>query len=291
MVDGRRKSIQPMAAAATARTDAMSKPHWLLSSPSYAPTWPPPGFGVETQYVGVAVRMGRSVFSIPRPRGPVPSVTSPTLAGTGLAGHHDLAVVEHVQLWLASVSCREGRSRVVQEREPVDWLYRFHLGSSGCVGRGTLEIRRGERWSGKLTAALLRLPRSGTATATRVHITRSVSPTDPEATIERWQRTFGSTTVTTGIDRRQDQVTEHIGGLDLVMRISCGATYIRVDTLHSDLRIGPWHVRLPPVFAPWATAFACATPSGAFRVDVRIGIPVVGTVLAYRGVIREETGE
>lgn len=128
----------------------------------------------------------------------------------------------------------------------------------------------------------MRLPRSSDAAETRLVIT-------PRADGEEWRRTFDDRR----LDSRQYEagdgdVAERIGLLEFRFRLEVSDGSLLFRQLDAALVCRSVRVRLPWALAPRVEARE--EPAGArrIRIDVRVAVPVLGTVLTYDGIIHIE---
>jgi hypothetical protein len=100
---------------------------------------------------------------------------------------------------------------------------------------------------------------------------------------ERWIRTFGAADLTTRQVRRGHRVDERIGPVQLRMHCHATASDVWFISIGAALVLGGWHLRLPALVAPQAFAHAWSSTADTFGVEVSIRIPLLGTIISYRG--------
>jgi hypothetical protein len=161
-----------------------------------------------------------------------------------------------------------------------DWLHRFNTGTDSVTATGTLAVERGQSTPVRLVGRLLGLPGPAVAETVLVRVQRRI---DGDVIRERWIRTVGRTDLTTRQIRRGDQVDERIGSLQLSMRCHATVSDVWFLPIGAALVLGRWRLRLPDLLAPQAFARAWSSTPDAFDVAVSIRMPLVGTILSYRG--------
>ena len=160
------------------------------------------------------------------------------------------------------------------------WLHRFHLGERPVVGVGRLDVVRGSSLISRCLGMLLRLPRTGTGLPLRVSI-------EEDHGIETWHRSIGGRHLDSRLRREGDLLIESAGLVELRMRMQVTDDSITIMPVSGAIRVGRLRSPLPDPLAPHAAATATATADG-FELAVRIWIPSVGPLIAYRGYVYEE---
>ncbi len=162
----------------------------------------------------------------------------------------------------------------------VNWLHRFHLGDRPVAAVGWLDVERGSSLVNRCLGALLRLPRAGAHQQLQVRI----ADTDG---LERWHRRIGGRRLDSRQRRVGNVLVEYAGPVELRMRMEVTDDRLTLTPLGGALRIGRMKIPLPTVVAPHTAAVATSTDDG-FEVEVRIWVPLVGLLIAYRGHVCEE---
>jgi hypothetical protein len=165
----------------------------------------------------------------------------------------------------------------------VNWLHRFHLGDRPVVAVGWLDVERGSSPVNRCLGALLRLPRAGAHQHLRVRI-------DSTGGLERWQRRIGGRRLDSRQRRVGDVLIEYAGPAELRMRMEVTDDRITLTPIGGALRIGRLRIPLPDFIAPHAAAVATGTGQG-IDLDVRIWVPLIGLLIAYRGHVCAEGAE
>jgi hypothetical protein len=143
---------------------------------------------------------------------------------------------------------------------------------------GVLRVTHGTGLA-RVLARLLRLPRAGDAVDTRLAVT-------PSATGDHWRRTFdGRHLDTWQYARGHDEMVERFGSLELRFRRDTSGESVVFRQLGAALVAGPLRIPLPRACAPAVTAREDRTGPRTRHVDVRVALPIVGTLLSYAGSI------
>jgi Domain of unknown function (DUF4166) len=131
---------------------------------------------------------------------------------------------------------------------------------------------------------VLRLPRASHAAETRLVVT-------PDASGERWRRTFdGRCLDTWQYQAGEGELAERFGLLEFRFRLEASEGSVVFHQVEAALLCGPVRLRLPAMCAP--VVDAREDPAGADRISlhVRVGLPALGPVLTYDGIVEiEET--
>lgn len=142
---------------------------------------------------------------------------------------------------------------------------------------GLAEVRRGSGLLARLIAAAYGFPGGGSEVPVSVDFV-------PEADTERWTRTFGgkrfSSTQARGTGKDQYLLVERFGPISVAL-----ALVLERDRLHVIPR--GWRLLgmpLPSFLLPTGSTFEGET-QGRFSFDVDISFPLVGRIVAYRGVL------
>ncbi|MFG2936720.1 DUF4166 domain-containing protein [Streptomyces sp. NPDC048282] len=207
-------------------------------------------------------------------------------------------------------------------KERCDWVRRFHLGDDSVRGRGVFDVRRGERWTGRVVGRLMGLPATAVGVPVRVEVLRDREPRDIECRRtgdlgsgsaagscrgpgrgleqgreERWIRQIGRRRVTSLVNhshhsRDTGRVRERYGPIELRMRLLADGAELRWTTDGAALCLGRHRLRLPGLLAPQVSASARGeqgdgTGAPRFRLRVCIRAPLTGLLLSYTGYIEE----
>lgn len=185
-----------------------------------------------------------------------------------------------------------------------DWMHRFHSGEDTVTGTGVLDVRRGRRWPPRLVGTLLRLPPTGRSVPVHVQVVRSrdgrtaegrsgPGPTGHRARRqERWIRQIGSRRLESVQTHDGSLVREHLGPVELRMRMVSDEAVVRWRPDGAALCVGRRRLRLPRWCAPRASAQVWTRPGfprPRFELRVRIDVPAVGLLLSYSGHLEEDT--
>jgi hypothetical protein len=193
--------------------------------------------------------------------------------------------------------------------EQAAWMHRFHSGGCTVRGSGVFDVCRGDRWPGRLVAALLRLPPTGESVPVHVEIVRTRNPVGgagagagwgvgsarPGARWEeRWIRHIGLRRLASVQTHDGDHVRERFGPVEFRMRLVREETQLWLRPEGAALCVGRRRLRLPHWCAPQASAFVRTRPGvqlgrAQFELRVRIRVPAAGLLLSYSGHIAEDT--
>jgi hypothetical protein len=166
-----------------------------------------------------------------------------------------------------------------QIAEPIR---RVHSSGSTLRASGCLRVEHGSNGLSRALARLLRLPRPAPAAETRLTVTSG-----PDG--EQWRREFDG--------RRFETRQSEAGALLLAERFGVLEFRFRLDTSCGDLRyvqrevaiiFGPVRWRLPAVCSPRVEARESPATPTSIRIAVRAGLPGVGLLIAYDGVVHIE---
>jgi len=143
---------------------------------------------------------------------------------------------------------------------------------------GSFTVRRGRSAPARLIAWLLHLPREGAEVSSVLEIAR-------HGGVKHWWRRFGDDAV---VESRQSlgpdgRLYEHYGPVELSPTVQAVDGALIVTGRSAALRFGPLRCSLPARFTPHVDASARSAGGGAVAVRVRIGLPVVGLLLAFEG--------
>lgn len=149
---------------------------------------------------------------------------------------------------------------------------------SGFSGRA--DIRRGGNAVARWMAGMLGLPEAGADVPARVEVSRTVGrrgsrKQDNGELLERW---YDGRHFATLQYARAGLLCERFGPFTLKFRLS--ASENGIDFHRAGVAL--WGVPLPGVLAPRVTASERAEGE-VHRFDVRLDLPFVGLIIAYRG--------
>lgn len=152
-----------------------------------------------------------------------------------------------------------------------------HEGSAS----GRFTIRRGKGLLSALVGWLCRFPAEGEDVPTRL-VVRQDGP------VQRWERAFAGHALATAQWLREDGLlAEGLGPVECVFRLHARTGGLVFEFQGAWLRVGPWRLRLPTLFAPRIDAVTTAMPEG-MHVRVNIGMALTGGLLTYEGLVRPE---
>lgn len=143
---------------------------------------------------------------------------------------------------------------------------------------GALQVEGATHVIARCIARWLRLPRASASMRVELAIERA-------GVFWTWRRTFADVQLITAQHARGDLLYERFGMIELAFEVvvrSDGFSYVQ---RHAALRWGWLPLRLPRWLAPIAQGEVAAVEEGV-AVDVRIRLPMIGTLLRYRGVMR-----
>jgi hypothetical protein len=132
---------------------------------------------------------------------------------------------------------------------------------------------------GTLIARLFRLPRSGTDMPVRVEMR---SEDDGS---ETWTRIYPGVTMRSNlrnVDSATHQVDEVLGPLSIRLHWNPSARGLELETLGARLFGCP----LPDFLRPRSHASETVGPEGQFHFDVPIALPLIGTLVHYKGSLK-----
>jgi hypothetical protein len=179
--------------------------------------------------------------------------------------------------------------RIVGDRwhrldEPVR---RLHERAGRQCFEGDFEVSGARGLVARALKYLFRLPANGQDVRVRLEVT----PSDGGGHFEYWHRTFGARAfVTEQWDGGCGMLAERAGPLELLFRVGelNGALVYR--SARAALRLGPVRLPIPRLLAPRVDAHECGAPGGV-RVYVCANAPLIGPLIAYKGVLKlEEDG-
>jgi saccharopine dehydrogenase-like NADP-dependent oxidoreductase len=133
-----------------------------------------------------------------------------------------------------------------------------------------------DNWIGRAIAVLFRLPRPGKNLPVRVEMRSEADGS------ETWTRIYPGVTMRSNL-RDPDPVTQEIDevfgpvAVHLAWRIT--ADGLALTTLHARL----FGIPLPSFLTPRSNAREDIDANGTFRFDVPIALPLIGTIVHYRG--------
>jgi hypothetical protein len=147
-----------------------------------------------------------------------------------------------------------------------------------CVG--TFCIRRGEHPVARLLAQALRLPAEGNDLPTTLRVFSMDG-------IERWQRAFGGTLLTTTQRRLPNGLlAERFRCLELFYRVDRRSGSVHHEQVKVALCCGRLRITLPSWLAPKVSGNEIATSSpNRVRVQVEVRMPLIGLLVSYDGVV------
>lgn len=155
-------------------------------------------------------------------------------------------------------------------------LRRFLGGASGGRAFGRMRVTRAKGRLRNAIATVLRIPPAG-----EYDMTLEVSP---RGDAQLWVRRFGPHVLTTRQREYRGLLLESSGpasiGFDLVLQE--GALLFR------PRRAWAFGIRLPLWLAPWIEPENRPMESGGWRVQVRFGVPLLGQVAEYTGIVVAE---
>jgi hypothetical protein len=155
----------------------------------------------------------------------------------------------------------------------------IHAAQDPAFAHGRFRIDRGQHVLASLLARILRLPPQGASLDTRLRITSSAEG-------ERWLRTFdGHRLETWQFAVGDSKLAERFGILELRFRLQASGESLVYVQHAAALVMGPVRVPLPSAWAPHVQAREDPVGTIGIDVDVRVTLPVIGTLIAYRGVI------
>lgn len=152
---------------------------------------------------------------------------------------------------------------------------RIHFGHGDVSICGVFVVRWGSNLAARALARVLRLPRPGEDVPVRVHILRTPGR-------ERWVRWFGERRIESVQFLSRGELVERVGPLRLRCRLETSDGALRF--VHTGASLGL--VRLPRAIAPRVESRVVEL-GGLMHVSVRVEAPLVGTVFAYEGCVRE----
>jgi hypothetical protein len=178
--------------------------------------------------------------------------------------------------------------RIVGDRwqrldEPVRRLH--ELSGRRCF-EGDFEVGGARGLVARALKRLFGLPAAGEEVRVRLEVT----PSEGGGHFEYWHRTFGGRAfVTEQRDGGRGMLAERAGPLEILFRVGelNGALVYR--SARAALRLGPVRLPLPRTLAPRVDAHERGAPGGGgVSVYVCADAPLVGTLIAYKGVLRLE---
>ena len=155
---------------------------------------------------------------------------------------------------------------------------------SDCAGMrrwaGTADIRRGTSWAAALVARVMGFPSAGKAVPVTVEVIS-------RAGSERWTRHFGgkqfSSILSKGVGKNSYLLVERFGAISVAL-----ALLVEGDRLYLVPR--RWSclgIPLPQCLLPAGRSFE-SSQNGAFLFDIEIAAPLLGLIVAYQGLLRQQ---
>lgn len=167
----------------------------------------------------------------------------------------------------------------------ADSLRSMHATDAVVRARGNLHIEHGRHPLARCVAWMLRLPRPSASADTRLIVT-------PRAKGEDWLRTFDGRRMETRQDRSgASEVAERFGLLEFRFHLQAspagGLVYVQRG---AAVLLGPVRLPIPVSWAPRVEAREEPAGPRRVRVVVCVGLPAIGTLIAYDGFMTiEET--
>lgn len=146
-------------------------------------------------------------------------------------------------------------------------------GDGGAAGEG--KVTRGSHPLSRLIGTMMRFPPSGSYPLHVAFVARNGK--------ERWTRDFGGHCFSSELSRGGNGVAERFGPLRFAFDLPADATGLRMVLRHWSL----FGIRMPRRFGPRIAAREWQEDA-RFRFEVEVRLPLIGTVVAYRGWL--ETG-
>jgi hypothetical protein len=157
-------------------------------------------------------------------------------------------------------------------------LQELHRGDRSTRWQGTASVRGPRNFAGRIVAALVRLPAHDCRTDARVDIEVTTAG-------ETWTRSLGGRTfrshLSPGSGREAGLMRERFGIVTVVMEIAWKDG--KLWFVPRRWRIGS--LPLPGVLLPRGDSFECVR-EGLFAFDVRVEMPLIGLIAAYKGTLR-----
>jgi hypothetical protein len=159
-------------------------------------------------------------------------------------------------------------------------LQQFHGDGQTRVWRGLADVRRGQGGVARLISALLGFPAAGS----RVPVSVAFSP---EKGGERWTRTFAgkvfSSVQAEGAGRDEYLLVERFGILSVAIALVWDGD--RLYLVPRRWRL--WNIPMPGFLLPTGESFETGL-EGRFSFDVNISVPLIGLIVAYRGMLEPD---
>ncbi|MDJ0905721.1 MAG: DUF4166 domain-containing protein [Woeseiaceae bacterium] len=159
-------------------------------------------------------------------------------------------------------------------------LQELHCGEESAEWHGEASLRGAQNLAGRMVAALFNLPAHDHRTDARVSI--KVTPDG-----ETWTRSFGGkefrSHLSLGTGLEAGLMCERFGILTVAMAITWKDD--KLWFVPRRWRVGP--VPLPSALLPGGDTFECEH-DGLFAFDVRVEVPIIGLVAAYRGTLQKQ---
>lgn len=137
-----------------------------------------------------------------------------------------------------------------------------------------------DNWIGRAIAFLFRLPRPGKNLPVRVEMRSEADGS------ETWTRIYPGVTMRSNLrdpDPANQQIDEVFGPVAVRLVWQVTADGLRLTTLHARL----FGIPLPSFLTPRSNAREGVDANGTFRFDVPIALPMIGTIVHYRGWLKD----
>ncbi len=192
---------------------------------------------------------------------------------------HAITTLQDVQVFKHSVFDEALGSQAMGNLPPAVRL--FHGLAGMPVWSGSADIETGGGLPGRIIRRLMGMPEAGTRIPVTVSVDR-VADEGPHGS-ETWTRNFGGRRFSSHLEtHRIGQVTETFGALSFTLDVTA-------DDASLKLPVSAWRmfgITMPRFLGPRSQAREFEDDQGRFRFDVRLSLPVIGTLIHYRGYLQ-----
>lgn len=160
----------------------------------------------------------------------------------------------------------------------------IHAAGMPVRARGQVRIEHGRNPLARIIARILRLPKPDAAAP--VLLTISVLGEE-----EIWHRSFdGRCLDTRQYESSDSSLAERFGVLEFRYRLAPSGGSLLYAQREAAFRLGPLRLRIPARYAPRVEAREDPAGDTRFTVNVRVVLPGVGPLIAYRGTMVVQDG-
>ena len=155
-------------------------------------------------------------------------------------------------------------------------LQRFFVSTRGFAG--DFDVRSGGRIA-RMVRAILRMPRPGPRVPVRLQVEETTGG-------ETWRRSFRDKRLDSDQRLEGALVVDRFGPTEVWFALEATARDVVMRQVRTVLRLGPLRIPWPRVLGPRISG--AMRDDGELHVAVKVAAPLVGLVISYEGVVKEE---